>query len=160
MVIDDDLRKNVSNVGRWLKGELKTSIMFSGKCGNGKTTMVKMLQKAVPMLTQNRYYVSFVSAMDLVDMAQNAERDYRRLKAAQILAIDDVGAEPSVVKRYGNELSPTTDIIYYRYDNRMPTIISTNLRKSDIENVYGERISDRVNGFFTNLVFKQTSYRK
>lgn len=45
----------------------------------------------------------------------------------EILAIDDLGTEPREIIEYGNVLSPIIDLISYRYEHQLPTIIISNL---------------------------------
>lgn len=45
----------------------------------------------------------------------------------EILAIDDLGTEPREIIEYGNVLSPIIDLISYRYEHQLPTIITSNL---------------------------------
>ena len=77
-----------------------------------------------------------------------------------MLYIDDVGCEPSEVRFFGNVVSPLTDLLYFRYENRLMTIMTTNLTIEDIGNNYGPRIKDRMIEMFNRLGYKNKSYRK
>ena len=69
-----------------------------------------------------------------------------------ILAIDDVGVEPTEVKYYGSELRPIIDIILHRSNENKPTIIASNFGESDFLNKYGERVFDRLKDMTTILM--------
>ena len=51
-------------------------------------------------------------------------------------------------------------MLYYRYDNQLFTIITSNLiGDEDIEKRYGERIADRFIEMFDLIGFENKSYR-
>jgi DNA replication protein DnaC len=101
-----------------------------------------------------------VSALELADIAKNQPERFDYIKKAELLAIDDVGTEPSVVKVWGNEISPFVDTIYYRYDRQKFTIMTSNLSAEDLADKYGERIADRFTEMFDRIAFENYSYRK
>ena len=107
-----------------------------------------------------RKTVRTVSALELADIAKNEPERFNGIKKAELLAIDDVGTEPSVVKVWGNEISPFVDTIYYRYDRQLFTIMTSNLNVEDLANKYGERIADRFTEMFDRIPFINHSYRK
>ncbi len=113
----------------------------------------------------------YITAQGLADLVR-AKRfdDYNRLIAAPFLIIDDMGTEPVAVKDFGNEVLPFTELFYKRYDNRLPTIITSNLplsvevrREGDkevsIRGIYGARVLDRLNEICDKLPFSGGSFR-
>lgn len=86
--------------------------------------------------------------------------DYSRTKNTFFLAIDDLGCEPYAVKNYGTEVTPVTDILYERYADMKPTIITTNLDLKQIRQQYGDRLADRFNEVFELIGYENKSYRK
>ena len=56
----------------------------------------------------------------------------------------NIGTEPREIIEYGNVLSPIIDLISYRYEHQLPTIITSNLTPQQISEVYGKRIGDRL----------------
>ena len=77
----------------------------------------------------------------------------------EILAIDDLGTEPREIIEYGNVLSPIIDLISYRYEHQLPTIITSNLTPQQISEVYGKRIGDRLKETTEIVPFLNGSYR-
>lgn len=55
-----------------------------------------------------------------------------------MLAIEDMGREPTEVLDYGNILNPVIDLIEYRYDAQLFTVITTNLNKKEIRASMGQ----------------------
>ena len=141
-------------------------IHLCGLCGTGKTTLIKALQQLVNKLSQQgkfpsseeQPYIVIKSARDINAESQDRAQ-FQRIRAYTILAIDDLGTEPSEVMQYGNIISPITEILEYRYTNRLYTIISTNLTAKQIQEKYGTRISDRLREMMHKVVFRQPSYR-
>lgn len=113
----------------------------------------------------------YITAQGLADLVR-AKRfeEYNRFIAAPFLIIDDIGTEPVAVKDFGNEVLPFTELFYKRYDNRLPTIITSNLplsvevrREGDkevsIRGIYGARVLDRLNEICDKLPFSGGSFR-
>lgn len=101
------------------------------------------------------------TANDIARMAEDQGGGYDGATRAPFLIIDDLGTEQRILKRYGNEILPLTDLLLFRYENMLPTVITTNLSHSQIAEQYGPRISDRIKEMCETLVFTQTeSYRR
>ena len=98
-----------------------------------------------------------VDAKDIVTTKN--EKDKRNLRSRPLLAIEDMGREPTEVLEYGNVLNPVIDLLEYRYDAQLFTMITTNLNPSEIRQKYGARIADRFNEMFERVIFKNQSYR-
>lgn len=136
-----------------------------GTVGNGKSTLARAIGGLIGILYESTYSdrrkaVRTVSALELADIAKNQPERFDSIKKAELLAIDDVGTEPSVVKVWGNEISPFADTIYYRYDRQLFTIMTSNLNAEELANKYGERIADRFAEMFDRIAFENHSYRK
>lgn len=162
---DEATKQHIALAARWLTGAYKTGLMLYGTVGNGKSTLMNACAALVSVLCYH-YNVaeskSFcrVSAYDLADVAKNDEAMFDRLKKAELLAIDDVGVEPATIKVYGTVVSPFTNIMYYRYDRQLLTLVSSNLSLEDINDKYGERIGDRFHEMFDRIAFNNQSYRR
>ena len=100
--------------------------------------------------------------MDAKEIAEVAKdiKEFRSLKNRPMLAIEDMGREPTEVLDYGNILNPVIDLIEYRYDAQLFTIITTNLNPKEIRAKYGARVADRFNEMLEKIIFKNSSYRK
>ena len=165
-VMSDELYKQVSSVANWLCGSSKkNSLLLAGGCGNGKTTFVYAMQNLVNHLgiknqvTDQNFGISLYNAKDLANICKANPKDWRSLMNKDILAIDDLGTEPREIIEYGNVLSPIIDLISYRYEHQLPTIITTNLTPQQISEVYGKRIGDRLKETTEIVPFLNNSYR-
>lgn len=103
----------------------------------------------------------FFTANDIAKLAEEQRGEYDGATRAPFLIVDDLGTEQRILKRYGNEILPLTDLLLYRYEQMLPTVITTNLSQSQIAEQYGPRISDRLKEMCEILVFSQgESYRR
>lgn len=153
----------------WLLAEMLCSdnnrfgILLSGTCGNGKTTMLYALQHLVNWLS-SRGYLPMSAGIKVVDAKEVAtySNDWRKLDALKLhemLAIEDLGREPMEVMQWGNYMNPVVDLLEWRYNEQLFTIITTNLTPKEIREKYGNRIADRFNEMFEKIIFSEPSYR-
>ncbi len=144
-------------------------MLMMGVPGDGKTTMIRAIQLAANLCFSAGMYsqrerddgldgLQIVTARDVAQMAQDPMK-LQRLKERVVLAIDDVGTEPSEVMHYGTMLQPMADLIEYRYSRRLYTILSTNLTGRQLSEQYGERMVDRLREMCLPMVFPAESYR-
>lgn len=143
----------------------KFGILFCGTCGNGKTTTVYALSSAIEMLSRAKMLddgykgLRIVNSGDVLRLAQDEDR-FRLLKNEELLAIDDMGREATEIMDYGNRVAPMTDLLEYRYDRQLFTLVTTNLIPKEIREKYGARIADRFNEMMNVLIFEHPTYRK
>lgn len=144
----------------------KTGIILMGRYGNGKTTMVRAIQKMVKdfahdyafSATSTNFGIDFSSACEIGEYFRKNGKG--KLFDTELLAIDDLGVEATEEMNYGTIISPIRRLLEYRYENRLFTIITTNLTPGDIREKYGERIADRFNDMMHKVNFSQIeSYR-
>lgn len=105
----------------------------------------------------------YYPARDLAALAIDGDRkgEFEAVKRAPFLILDDMGTEPHTVKHYGNEILPLVEVILYRYEEMLPTIITTNYSLAGIAEAYGPRISDRLAEMCEILPFEQErSFRR
>ena len=145
--------------------------MLSGNVGNGKTTLLYAFQTLLNCMRIKRpqnggvesewdvYGIRIVDAADVSRMALDRDEAWKRLRNEDMLAIEDMGKEPTETMSYGNVLSPITELMEYRYDKQLFTAVTTNLTPRQISEKYGERIADRFREMFCKIVFKNDSYR-
>lgn len=117
------------------------------------------------MLYESPYFdkrksVRTVSALELATIAKDDAEKFAGLKQAELLVIDDVGVEPAVVKVWGNEISPFTELMYYRYDRQLWTLLTTNFNDEDFFKRYGPRLADRFTEMFDKIPFENNTYRR
>lgn len=162
---DEMTVRNIRLVAETLAGDShKFGLLLAGTCGNGKTTTMRAVQSIVQLLN-NTYYRSGERIgnrlLEAKDIAQLSDKD-GQLTAYQtipLLFLDDLGREPTEVMRYGNVTSPITELLEYRYNQRLTTIVTTNLEPSEIREKYGDRIADRFNEMFVVVRYTGASYR-
>lgn len=165
-VNDEETKKNISRFAKYLTSENKKfGVMFCGICGNGKTTLLYAFQSVVSLLNKNGAFEDKKTGVRIVDakeLAQYAKDliQFRDLKDCPIIAIDDMGREAAEVLDFGNVLNPMIDLIEYRYNLQLFTIITTNLTGEQVREKYGGRIADRFNEMLEVIIFRNTTYRK
>lgn len=168
-VLDANSYDHINAVAKWATQKGKFGLLLSGSYGNGKSTLVRALQSVTSYVYDSKYpnaqpndkvSLRIVNALDVSNAATHDQTTFRRYSTSPFLAIDDVGLEPAEVMNYGNVINPLVQLITYRYDNLLPTIITTNLTPAQIREHYGERIADRFVEFFERIVFTNPSYRR
>ena len=115
----------------------------------------------------------FHSAIELALIAQNGGREalldaHNAPGKAPLLFIDDLGVEPRSVRHYGRnaygdycneEIMPLAELIVYRYEHKLPVIITTNFATDVIAKLYGVRVVDRLREMCEFGNFAGESYR-
>lgn len=129
--------------GRVTYQRLPKGFILFGGVGCGKTTLVKraFFGLGVPFTTANRV---IQEALEYVDSFQ---ADRRNLSQTDVI-LDDLGAEPQGVKKFGNPID-LAEWLMWRYDvfKRYGTFtyITTNLANGQsISDLYGARIASRI----------------
>lgn len=164
---DEMTTKNLRLVAETLAGDShKFGLLLAGTCGNGKTTTMRAVQSIV-MLLNSTYYNPRGQRVanrliEAKEIAQLSDKDGQltAYKTIPLLFLDDLGREPTEVMRYGNVTSPITELLEYRYNQRLTTIVTTNLEPSEIREKYGDRIADRFNEMFVVVSYTGSSYRR
>jgi DNA replication protein DnaC len=128
-------------------------LVIHGRNGNGKTHLAAAIAN---YLREHGTVVLFLNVPDLLDylrMAFNPRREWDEtnltfeerfdaIKGAPILILDDFGAESET--QWANE--KIYQILNYRTDMALPTVITTNLKMTDIEGRLRSRLGNRLLG--------------
>lgn len=124
-------------------------IYFFGKNGVGKTTLACMILKECYTY---RYTCKRITFMDYVslytrawgdsEVKQEVEEEINKIKSREFLCIEEIGKENDT-KVAVNVLE---DLLRYREDNSLPTIICTNLSPKVIKERYGNSIYSLMRG--------------
>ena len=156
---------HIQEAARWLTDPCpKFGMLLCGQCGNGKSTLVRAIRSLIQLLYSSSSYDDqrYLRIVDAKEVVATAKADYRQftdLCKADMLAIDDLGIEPSEVLDYGNVLNPAIDLLTRRYNDQLFTLVTTNLTPQQIREHYGDRIADRFNEMMARIVFNNPSYR-
>ena len=145
-----------------------TGILLTGNYGCGKTHLAAAIINE--MLKKNVVGV-FVVVPDLMrairrsfvekdnhEIQQKIQELFKTVKTAELLILDDLGAEKA--SKWVQE--QLFILINARYENMLPTIITTNKtvkKLSDEENSLGERITSRIVEMTDGVMIKATDYR-
>ena len=164
---DEMTNKNLRLVAETLAGDShKFGLLLAGTCGNGKTTTMRAVQSVVKLLNNTYYNRSgqrignrLLEAKEITGLSDK-DGQLTVYKTVPVLFLDDLGREPTEVLKYGNVTSPITELLEYRYNQRLTTIVTTNLEPSEIREKYGDRIADRFNEMFALVSYTGVSYRR
>ena len=152
----------IQKVVEWMTGSpVRSGLIFQGTIGSGKTTLTyamyglyKQLASPVIYTTAYNLHTQFKHYLEKEDSR------YEEILKAKYLFLDELGSEPERCQSYGTDYTPVQNLISYRYDRKLPTVVTTNLADDNILDRYGPRMMDRINEMFSILRFKGDSYRK
>lgn len=172
--LSEDMKANIRDVATWICNPSKRpGLLLFGNVGTGKTTLLRAIVSVINQAVererddQNRFketvdgynVVSVIKAKRVISESIDPSGKYSVMLATSILAIDELGVEPTESKLYGNVSEPLIDLLCERYDRQLCTIISTNMGTQEIAERYGRRVSDRFNEMFATIPFTAESYR-
>ena len=135
------------------------SLFFLGKTGLGKTFISSMIAKS---LIEKGFNVVFDSINNFLTKAENEHfgrsngNTVETIINADLVILDDLGSEFSTP--FNN--STLYNIINTRINMDVPTIVSTNLSLSELNEKYDDRIISRLTGMFTPYRFFGTDIRQ
>lgn len=150
----------------------KFGVVLFGLYGNGKTTLLNAFKEAVAYLdkhhnaffedmkeTHKRYDVNVIPARELARLCVKNGEEYDKMMDCNVLCIDDCGTEPKEVMLYGTPYAPIADLLEYRYEKQLFTVVTTNLLPDDFFTRYGGRVKDRLPDALIRIVAENESYR-
>lgn len=157
----------------WLSGNFaKCFLMLSGLPGTGKTTLAKTICELINAYFDDDIYTENIGVVqcDSIEIEESFKEDnlktfpkkhrsFDLLKETTLLFIDDLGTEQTEVKIFGSQYKPIIDLLSYRYEKRLITIITTNLTPKEIRSRYGERIYSRFQETAKVIAFNEHSFR-
>ena len=172
--LDKFTTEKIDKVSRWLTVSNKAGLFLCGDVGTGKTTMARAVVGLINAagasgLGSEKKCVVSATAKELAEMKSahgagsviGPEAFFDNRKCTEMLFIDDLGTEPTMTKRWGNDQTPVMDVLFYRYDQQLFTIATSNLDSQNaIEEKYGLRIADRMREMFDFVSYSRKSYRK
>ncbi len=162
---DEHVVANLRSVADYLTDDgSRFGIMLCGVCGNGKTTMLYAFQNVLNyliernLLENTKVGIRIIDAKEILSLGKD-DKEFSRIRADEMIGIEDLGKEQTGVMDYGNLLNPVIDLLEYRYNQQLFTFITTNLTPKDIRKKYGNRIADRFNEMLHVVIFGGKTYR-
>lgn len=159
---DESISNILTRIADFLtKPSAKWGLMLMGRVGTGKTVVTRALQSLIldcadwgllPVETGLR----LVTAKSFITREGDRQRE---IFDEPILAIDDLGNEAAEKISYGSVSTPIVDLLEYRYERQLLTVVTTNLDAEQIATKYGQRVADRCREMFEVLLFKNNSFR-
>jgi DNA replication protein DnaC len=147
------------------KGE-GVGILFGGPPGPGKTTIAAVLLKYLVRAGWTCWMTSLGEIVENIQKSWNAEKGahndsaefLQRCREADFLLIDDLGKEHAGPSGFS---STTFDnLIRYRIQHRLPTILTTNLNRQTIKNRYGDALLSLIEGKCTIITVTGADIRR
>lgn len=132
------------------------NLLFCGTTGLGKTHLSTSIAKAVIESGNDVVYDTAQNIMSdfeyerfVRNHSDTSESKTEKYFDCDLLIIDDLGTE--VINQFS--ISCLYNIINTRLNHRRPMIINTNLLQGEIREKYSDRITSRLFGEFTALLF-------
>ncbi|NLJ75840.1 MAG: ATP-binding protein [Peptococcaceae bacterium] len=137
-------------IERFLKDPRTDGLLFTGKVGSGKTFLACSI--ANELINKHGCLVLFVEVPDLLDRIRSTygpgggpeqTTEYQLLDTARqvpLLVFDDLGAH-NYTEWTRNKIY---SIINYRLNERLPVIVTTNIKLDEIAEYLGERTTSRL----------------
>mgnify|MGYP003292241619 CR=1 FL=1 len=158
-VIGEFTLRKIKAVVVWLCNSPRPGLLLYGNCGLGKTVMLHALHRLLTYPV-GAFDVLMYSAERLVELFRDNRDLFYEVRSCRILIVDDVGCEPVRCVIYGTDYAPIRDILSWRYEHRLVTVLSTNLDDKKISSAYGERVWDRICESYDRIVYEGESFRK
>lgn len=142
------------------KHSLKKGLLLTGKCGTGKTALLRIFKHIV--MYHKKMSFSITSSNQVVrDYDTNGSECLEKYIVRKYL-FDDFGSE-NKGKYYGKDEEVFKTIIEERYnkfiENGLRTHLTSNLTLSQIKERYGDRVYSRLHEMFNIIVLDGTDRR-
>jgi DNA replication protein DnaC len=131
-------------------GATVRTVLITGPVGTGKSTLVAATVAGLVAAGREVFYISEAELLERVRReARNRNRSKGQpavgivasLARVPILALDDLGIVEAPKDWH---LDAMDQIFSYRYDHRLPVLITTNADLQELADVYGERLASRL----------------
>jgi len=150
--------------------DLKKGLLLTGSIGTGKTTAMKIFSKMFHFgIVSTRYIIREFNTEGMSILDHYGRNSYMMKgvpleRVPTTICFDDLGMEETNSQLFGNKANVMGEILLDRYDcyikSGMITHGTTNLLINDLENIYGDRIRDRLREMMNLVIFKGKSLRK
>lgn len=141
-------------------------ILYVGPNGPGKTTLAMIVLKYLVRARWNVFATSLGELVEVIQQSwkgtdlqkQNAIALQSRCRTTDFLLIDDVGKEHR--GQSGFVQTVFDNLIRYRVQHRLPTFLTTNLTKTELEGTYGESVMSLLEGKLLPVVVNGKDHRR
>lgn len=156
---DEESRLNKEKalqIGREYYFDKSYNTIITGKAGTGKSHLARSILWAVNENSRPYKRCLFISLDEMMrrikDSFSNKQSFYTEqrmidlLTEADLLVLDDLGAETGAITTDKTATDYTTRVLYAIMNGRMnkPTIITTNLTSKEIKRLYDEKLTSRM----------------
>jgi len=159
------------NIAKNFNGSLKKGLLVSGNIGCGKTTAMKIFRKLTYQfrIYETRYIIREFNIDGMEVLNKYGKESYLQKypeapKTPINLCFDDFGLEDTNSQLYGNSANVIGEIMLDRYEGfvnyGIRTHATTNLSPANIEEIYGDRLRDRLREMMNFIVLKGNTLRK
>lgn len=132
---------------------INKGLLITGKCGTGKTLILKIYQKIVQNLPLQAFQI--VSSNKVVGDYDESGSQALKMYIERKMMFDDFGSE-NKGKHYGKDEEVFKTILEERYnvfiDKGLKTYLTSNLSLSQIGQRYGDRVNSRIHEMFNIIV--------
>lgn len=138
-------------------------LILYGEMGAGKTLLETLVIKHLLGLGMDAYFTTFSEMIDTYTGGwHDAEEKawfHRRIKNAQVLGMDDVGREYQGRKQSGLPESTFDEVLRHRVAASTPTIITTNMDMTRLQEGYGGNVMSLLHERSTTYRFTGADFR-
>ena len=136
----------------------KNSLLFVGGTGTGKTHLAAAIANNLVEKSVQARFGTFQNHLDEIkkEFDQSGQKHYLDdIKGVPMLVIDDLGKE---LKTDWTQ-SVLYDLINYRYEHLLPTVITTNLTVDELTNHCGGAVWSRLYEMCDTIIMQGKDYR-
>lgn len=141
----DSAKKFVDSFGQ----DTSSGLVLQGTTGVGKTHLAFSIGKALADMGLWPYFCNFVKIVLNIKRSWGSDTIFEGeikspLLSSSILILDDLGAEMRDKREQGWISELVYEIVKARYENELPTVITTNLNMDDMAERYTDRTASRL----------------
>lgn len=144
--------------------DLNKGLLVVGPVGTGKTEAFNVFQEI--FRCSNQFFLIVATRHIIRDYTNDGAKILNKYgkKSFDTIYFDDLGLEEVNTKMFGNNANVMSEILMDRYENfkrkGVLTFASSNLSAKQFEEIYGERMRDRMREMFNIIQVTGKSFRK